>query len=189
MKRFGLAMLRIVVGALFMGHGLQKLKGWFGGAGLDASGESFEGMGLRPGRPHAAAAGIAETAGGGLLCTGLLTPLGASMVTGSMAVAVHKVHFKNGLWVSEGGFEYNLVLAAAAFALAAEGPGALSLDDALGIRIAGLPAAIAELGAALLGAAAVVNRPQLVEKAVPPASSNGFHAADPTVAAGATPAQ
>lgn len=186
MKRLGLATLRIVLGALFMGHGLQKLKGWFGGAGLDASGESFEGMGLRPGRQHAAAAGMAETVGGGLLCAGLLTPLGASMVTGSMAVAVHKVHFKNGLWVSEGGFEYNLVLSAAAFALAAEGPGALSLDEALGVRVAGLPAALAELAAALLGAAAVVSRPQLVEKATAPVSSNGFQATDATVT---TPAQ
>lgn len=159
--RLALAMLRMVVGTLFVGHGLQKLAGWFGGHGLKATGESFEQMGLTPGQPHAAAAGVAETAGGALLCAGLLTPLGASMVTGSMAVAVHKVHGKNGLWVEDGGFEYNLLLAAVAFALAAEGPGALSLDERLRTGRTGLPVALAELAAALAGAALVVNRPRL----------------------------
>lgn len=183
--RIGLAALRIVVGTLFMGHGLQKLKGWFGGHGLKATGESFESMGLRPGRAHATAAGLAETVGGGLLCTGLLTPAGCSMVTGSMAVAIHKVHAKNGVWVSEGGFEYNLVLAAAAFALAAEGPGAISLDERLGLRLAGLPAALAELALALVGAAAVVARPQLEQRTSTPASSNGFERQASPSAAGA----
>jgi putative oxidoreductase len=178
--RLGLAALRIVVGTLFMGHGLQKLKGWFRGHGLEATAESFESMGLRPGRAHATAAGVAETVGGGLLCAGLLTPLGSSMVTGSMAVAIHKVHAKNGMWVSEGGFEYNLVLATAAFALAAAGPGAMSLDERLGVRSSGLPAAVADL--ALLGTAAVVGRPQIEERAGTPTSSNGSESA-----AGATP--
>ncbi len=175
--RIGLTALRIVVGTLFMGHGLQKLKGWFGGQGLKATAESFENMGLHPGQPHAMAAGLAETVGGGLLFAGLLTPLGASMVSGSMAVAVHKVHAKNGIWVTEGGFEYNLVLATAAFALAAEGPGAMSLDERLGIRLSGLPAAAGELAAALLGAAAVVNRPQLQRQPSAPAANNGYEPA------------
>jgi putative oxidoreductase len=163
--RLALAMLRTIVGTLFVGHGLQKLAGWFGGSGLKATGESFEQMGLTPGQPHAAAAGVAETAGGALLCAGLLTPLGASMVTGSMAVAIHKVHRKNGLWVGDGGFEYNLVLAAVAFTLAAEGPGALSLDERLGTGRTGIPVAVAELAVALAGAALVVSRPQLEGKA------------------------
>lgn len=171
--RLGLAALRIVVGGLFVGHGLQKLAGWFKGHGLEATGESFESMGLRPGRAHATAAGLAETVGGGLLFAGLLTPLGASMVSGSMAVAVWKVHAKNGVWVSEGGFEYNLVLASAAFALAAEGPGAMSLDERLGTRVAGVPAALGELSAALLGAAFVVKRPQLERPKGSAPASNG----------------
>jgi putative oxidoreductase len=184
--RLGIAVMRAIVGALFMGHGLQKLMGWFGGHGLEATGESFEGLGLRPGKPHAAAAGLAETAGGALLCAGFLTPLGASMVTGSMAVAVHKIHFKNGVWVSEGGFEYNLVLAAVAFACAADGPGALSLDERLGIKMSGPGFALAELGAALAGAAAVVNRPRLMPS--PPAmdaSHNGAQRPSGESAAGA----
>lgn len=184
--RLGLAMLRLTVGTLFVGHGLQKLAGWFGGEGLKATGESFEQMGLTPGRPHAAAAGAAETAGGALLCAGLLTPLGAAMVTGSMAVAIHKVHAKNGLWVGDGGFEYNLVLTATAFALTAEGPGALSLDERLGTARTGMPVALAELVAALAGAALVVNRPQLEGKvrhhetqAFAAATHNGAPASQP----------
>jgi putative oxidoreductase len=171
--RLGLAALRIVVGGLFVGHGLQKLKGWFKGDGIEATGESFESIGLRPGRAHATAAGVAETVGGGLLLTGLLTPIGASMVTGSMAVAISKIHGKNGVWVTENGFEYNLVLSTSAFALAAAGPGALSLDERLGTKISGLPVALAELAAALLGAAFVVKRPQLERPKSPPHASNG----------------
>lgn len=183
--RLGIALLRMVVGTLFVGHGLQKLAGWFGGDGLEKTGESFEGMGLHPGMAHAAAAGLSETVGGALLCAGLLTPLGASMVTGSMTVAIYKVHAKNGVWVGEGGFEYNLVLAAAAFAVAAEGPGALSLDERLGTARSGTAVALAELTGALLGAGAVLARPVLVKAAkssptVPTGMHNGSPAHQPT---------
>lgn len=168
--RLGMTLLRTVVGVLFIGHGLQKLAGWFGGSGLDATGEAFEGMGLRPGKPHAIAAGIAETAGGALLCAGLLTPLGSSMVTGSMAVAIHKVHGKNGPWVSEGGFEYNLVLATSAFAIAAAGPGAMSMDERLGIKASGPAFAFAELAAAIAAATAIVRRRPRDQQLQAPAS-------------------
>jgi putative oxidoreductase len=152
----GIALLRAVVGVLFMGHGLQKLKGWFGGYGLQATGQAFEGMGLRPGKVHATAAGTAETAGGALLAVGLLTPLAASLLTGTMAVAIHKVHAKNGPWATGGGYEYNLVLMAAAFAVVAAGPGRLSLDERLGLARAGGGVALAELGTGLLGAMAAL---------------------------------
>lgn len=182
----GLAALRTIVGALFVGHGLQKLKGWFKGAGLQATGESFEDLGLHPGRAHATAAGLAETVGGSMLVGGFLTPLGASMVTGSMAVAISKIHGKNGVWVSENGFEYNLVLAACAFTLAAEGPGALSLDERLGTKASGLPVALAELVTALFGAAVVVKRPQLQQPNGPPPHSNGSSPSSPPQPAAAS---
>jgi putative oxidoreductase len=178
--KLGITALRIIVGSLFTGHGLQKLTGAFKGHGLEATGKSFESMGLRPGRPHATAAAVSETAGGALLCAGLLTPFGASMVTGSMAVAIRKVHFKNGIWVTEGGFEYNLVLAAAAFAIVSEGPGPLSLDRALGLRLSGPGAAIVELAAALAGATLVVSRAERLEQAAQatpsPRGANGASA-------------
>src|SRR3954453_2154053 len=96
--KLGIAVLRTVVGVLFMGHGLQKLKGWFGGYGPDATGQAFDGMGLKPGKAHATAAGASETAGGALLPTGLLTPLAGSMLTGTMTVAIERVHLRNGPW-------------------------------------------------------------------------------------------
>jgi putative oxidoreductase len=154
--KLGVAVLRVVVGGLFMGHGLQKLAGWFGGHGLEATGESFEALGLRPGRVHATAAGAAETGGGALLAGGLFTPLGAALVSGTMLTAIRKVHWPNGPWVTGGGYEYNLVLLAAVLAITDLGPGKLSLDEALGIRRAGLGWALAQLGAGVAGSAAAI---------------------------------
>src|SRR3954469_13147009 len=150
--RFGIALLRAVVGALFMGHGLQKLAGWFGGHGLEATANAFEGMGLRPGKVHANAAGVDATASGALLLTGAATPLAAGMLTGTMGVAVHKVHLANGPWATNGGYEYNAVLVAALFAITAAGPGTAALDE----QHAGAGWAIAEFAAGLVGAAAVI---------------------------------
>lgn len=138
--RLGIALLRTVIGALFMGHGLQKLAGWFGGHGLAATGGAFEQMGLRPGKVHATVAGVAETAGGALLVAGKATPLGAMMLTGTMATAVEKVHLSKGVWAQDGGFEYHAVLVAAMFAIAAE---------------EGLGWAAAELAAGVAGGLAV----------------------------------
>jgi putative oxidoreductase len=152
----GLAALRFIVGGLFMGHGLQKLAGWFEGHGLRATGESFEAMGLRPGRAHATAAGLSETTGGALLAAGLLTSAGASLLSGTMITAIRKVHAPNGPWAAKGGYEYNLVMLAAVFAVTDLGPGKLSLDEALGIRRAGTRWAIAQLLAGALGSAAAV---------------------------------
>ena len=112
-------------------------------------------MGLTPGRKHAQAAGLSETVGGTLLALGALTPVASSMITGTMAVAIDKVHAKNGPWVTEGGFEYNLVLIAVVLALAAEGPGPFSIDEKLGIETSGPAAALAALALGVGGAAAV----------------------------------
>jgi uncharacterized membrane protein YphA (DoxX/SURF4 family) len=90
--QLGLALPRAIVGGLFIGHGLQTLTGWFGGYGLEGTGKGFEAMGLRPGRVHAAAAGASETAGGALIATGLLTPVAASLLSGTMVTAIRKVH-------------------------------------------------------------------------------------------------
>jgi putative oxidoreductase len=154
--QLGLALLRFVVGGLFMGHGLQKLAGWFGGGGLKATGEAFESMDLRPGVAHAAAAGAAETGGGALIAAGLATPLGASLLSGTMITAIRKVHAANGPWASKGGYEYNVVLMAVVFALADVGPGRLSLDQARGRRRAGLGWALGQLAAGALGSAAAI---------------------------------
>jgi putative oxidoreductase len=150
--RIGRLLLRLVVGGLFVGHGTQKLFGWFGGQGLDATAQGFEQIGLRPGRRNAIAAGAAEAGGGALLAIGLATPIASSVLTATMLTAIYRVHAKNGPWVTNGGYEYNLVLIAAALALAEVGPGQLSLDAARGEEHSGPGWALAALGAGVVGA-------------------------------------
>jgi putative oxidoreductase len=148
----------MTVGILFVGHGTQKLFGWFGGHGLDATTEGFEQMGLRPARANAIAAGVSEAGGGALLVAGLATPLAAAILTGTMLTAIRTVHGKNGPWITDGGYEYNAVLIAAVLALAETGPGPFSLDGATGRERSGprWAAFALALGAAgALGARAV----------------------------------
>jgi putative oxidoreductase len=156
--KIGMTVLRLVVGLLFVGHGMQKLAGWFGGGGIEGTAGGFESMGLKPGKDNAIAAGVSEAGGGALLAAGLATPLAATMITGAMSSAVYHVHAPNGPWVTKGGWEYNVVLIAVVLALAAEGPGELSLDHALGIEVSGPGVAAGALAAALLGTAAVSAR-------------------------------
>jgi putative oxidoreductase len=147
----GRAILRLTIGPLFIGHGTQKLLGWFGGPGLDGTGGFFEGLGLRPGRRHATLAGAAETAGGALVALGLLTPLAASMLSGVMVTAIRKVHGPKGVWNSGGGFEYNAVVIGALATLVELGPGRPSLDAALWPRLRGPAWALASIGAGAAG--------------------------------------
>jgi putative oxidoreductase len=142
---------RVVIGGLFVGHGTQKLKGWFGGPGLQGTEGMMESLEMHPPRRNAVVAGVTETVGGALLATGLATPLASSALIGTMITAIRKVHLAKGPWVTEGGYEYNVVLIAALLALAEEGPGDISLDNALGTERTGLAWA---LGALTLGAAA-----------------------------------
>ena len=146
-------MLRAVVGGYFVGHGTQKLFGWFGGHGLDATGSMFESLGLRPGKRHAIAAGAAEAGGGALLVAGAATPLAAAVLTSTMITAIQRVHLKNGPWVVNQGYEYNLVLIAAVLSLAETGPGSPSVDAARGSRMHGPKWAFLALLLGALGSA------------------------------------
>jgi putative oxidoreductase len=154
--RFGKVLLRMAVGGLFIGHGTQKLCGWFGGEGLDETAQSFESLGLRPGRRNAIAAGTVEAVSGALLAAGLWVPVAAAGLTATMLTAVRTVHLKNGTWNQNGGYEYHLVLMAALFALTDEGPGAFSLDAALGHERKGVAWAVTELAAGVAGSELVM---------------------------------
>jgi putative oxidoreductase len=145
-------LLRLLVGGLFIGHGTQKLLGWFGGQGLEATAQGFDYLGMRPGRRNAIAAGVAETGGGAALALGLATPVAASALTATMLTAINRVHLKNGPWATNGGYEYNLVLIAAVLAVVDMGPGTPSLDAALGIEASGSKWALAALAAGAGGA-------------------------------------
>ncbi|HEU0024937.1 MAG TPA: DoxX family membrane protein, partial [Thermoleophilaceae bacterium] len=115
----GLLALHVIPGALFMGHGAQKLFGLFGGHGIEGTGGFMETLGLRPGRVHATLAGGAELFGGLLLALGLLVPLAAAVLIATMVTASLTAHRAKGIWNENGGFELPLVFATIAFALAA----------------------------------------------------------------------
>jgi putative oxidoreductase len=150
--KIGRLLLRLAVGGFFVGHGTQKLFGWFGGNGLEATAQGFEGLGLRPGKRNAIAAGAAEAGGGALLAAGLATPLAASLLSATMMTAIETVHAKNGPWLSNGGYEYNVVLIAAALTLVEVGPGPLSLDAARAKERTGSKWALLSLLAGAVGA-------------------------------------
>ena len=146
----GRLVARALVGSLFVGHGTQKLMGWFGGPGLAGTDGMMESLDMRPARRNSLAAGVTETAGGAMVALGLATPLAAASLMGIMTTAIRKVHLANGPWASNGGYEYNLVLMAALLAIVDDGPGDLSLDAALGWQKHGAAWALGALG---LGAA------------------------------------
>jgi putative oxidoreductase len=178
--KVGRLLLRLVLGGVFVGHGTQKLFGWFGGHGLEATAQGFEQMGMRPGRRNALAAGIAEAGGGTAIALGFATPLAASGLIATMLTAINRVHLKNGPWAANGGYEYNLILIAAVSLLVEAGPGRLSLDHALGIERSGPGWALAALAA---GAAGAVGAHLLAEASPAPSQPSGAgQAAQPPVA-------
>lgn len=155
----GILVLRTVVGLTLAAHGSQKLFGWFGGYGLAGTGSFLEKLGFRPGRVQAVLSGLAETGGGLLLAAGLATPLAAAAIVAVMFVAVVSVSLAKGFFAQNGGYEYPLVLAASAVAVAFAGPGALSLDSALGLFGSGAGWGFASLATGLLlGAGPLVLR-------------------------------
>ncbi len=152
---FGLLVLRLVIGALFIGHGTQKLFGWFGGYGVEGTGGFMESLGYRPGKHFAVLGGAAEAGGGLLLFLGLLTPLAAALLIAMMINAIFAVHLENGVWAQNNGYEFPLVLAVAAGAIALADGGAAAVDSGIGLHLGGLVAWIGILVGVIGGAVAV----------------------------------
>ncbi len=158
----GILLLRVTVGLTLAAHGAQKLFGWFGSPGLDAIGQGMEMLGFRPGRRHALMAGVVEFGAGALLTLGLATPAGAALGASVMLVAAVTAHVKNGFFLSGGGYEYTLVLGAAALSIAFIGAGAVSIDALLGYSFGGVSWGVAALLTTLAGAGI-----QLAQRRVP----------------------
>jgi putative oxidoreductase len=162
----GLLLIRVVLGAIMVAHGAQKLFGWFGGPGLAGTGGWLESMGFKPARVHASVVGLAEFGGGALLVLGLLTPLGAAAVAGVMFVAIATVHWTNGFFNARGGYEFNLLIAATAIALAITGPGEISIDHLAGWTLAGPAWGLGAFGisAAAAGSVLALRKPRSEEE-------------------------
>jgi putative oxidoreductase len=172
----GRLLARLTIGGLFVGHGTQKLFGWFGGPGPEGTAQMMDKLELRPARRQALAAGLSETVGGGLLALGALTPAASALLSGTMFTAIRKVHFPKGLWNTGGGYEYNLTLIAALAAIVECGPGSLSVDHALGIERRGSGWALAAVAAGALGSAVAIEAGAQEEQPgqTQPAHTNGW---------------
>ena len=151
----GLLLLRIVIGLLLIGHGTQKLFGWFGGGGLSGTAWFFRSVGYWPPRLMARFVVVAEVVGGAALVVGFATPLAAAAVIGTMLNAA-VLHRRNGLWAAAGGYEYPLVLATVAATLGFTGAGAVSLDAWLGLIDAGIETGLFGVVLGLLTGSAVL---------------------------------
>ena len=128
--------LRVGAGVIFMAHGAQKLFGWFGGYGLEGTGGWMESIGLAPGYLMALMAGSAEFFGGLLLVLGLLVRPSAAVLAITMLVAIFAVHFENGLFMANNGYEFGLSLLVISAALAIRGAGSYSVDRIIQQRLA-----------------------------------------------------
>lgn len=123
--------LRIPVGIIFAAHGAQKLFGWFGGHGLEGTGQWMASIGLAPGYLMALLAGSAEFFGGVALLLGLLVRPAAAVLAFAMLVAIFSVHIAHGLFISNNGYEFALALLAVSVSLMFSGAGRASIDAAL----------------------------------------------------------
>lgn len=148
----GLLLLRIAVGSIMAAHGAQKLFGWWGGPGISGTAGMCSSLAYRAPLLMACGLGVAEFGGGLALATGFLTPLGALAVTVVMLNAIYVIHWPKGFFNGNGGYEFNLLIAASAVALAAIGPGRFSIDRAIGWddNISGVWWGVGVAGAAIL---------------------------------------
>lgn len=127
-------LLRITIGAFLMPHGAQKLFGWFGGYGLEATGQFFQTqLGFSNGYLAALGAGSVEFFGGLFLALGLLTRPAAAAITVMLLVA-STVHFGAGFFWTDSGWEYPILWAIAALTFVARGGGAYSLDRRFNLK-------------------------------------------------------
>ena len=155
-RDLGLLALRLTAGLLMAGHGAQKLFGWWHGPDFDVMVNGFAQAGYSPATFFATLASASEVVGGLSLALGLLTPLGSAAVIGVMFNAVVAVHWHNGVWAANGGYELPLVLGIVAATLGFTGPGRLSLDRGWRWSAGGAVSGLVSLGLGLAGALVVL---------------------------------
>jgi putative oxidoreductase len=132
---FAVLVLRVVLGLFMIGHGSQKLLGWFGGSGLTATTKMMGKQGFKPGWLWALLGSLGEFGGGILLVLGLLTPLGAIATFAAMLMATVKFHGSKGFFAQKGGYEYPLLLLILSLVVGLTGPGSFALDTLIGFAL------------------------------------------------------
>lgn len=149
------ALLRVVVGLTLVAHGYNHL---WGRGGLAGTARWFGSLGLRPPKLHAVLSGAGELAAGAALAIGLLTPLAAAFVVGTMVTAGITAHRRNGFFVFKEGYEYVLMIGVVCAVIGLLGPGAASVDRLLGIdaALAGVVGLTLTVGLGVLGAAVLL---------------------------------
>jgi putative oxidoreductase len=178
---YGLLLIRVVVGLTLAAHGVQKVPGWLGGYGPKGTAGFFASVGFRQPLVLAVLAGLLEAGGGLAFAAGFLTPAAALAIVIVMLMAIGSVHLRNGFFVSNGGYEFNLTLIAAVTGVAAIGPGRFALDRAIGwddnlsglwwgVGVLGVGLAIALLNFALLWTKPAPAEPQVIADEAPVAT-------------------
>ena len=120
--------VRVALGGIFLVHGAQKVFPLWGGRGLSGWTSGAAPFNLQPAWAWLMAAAFAELIGGFLVLLGFFTRVGALMIASVMGVAMAGVHWRNGFFLTQGGFEYTLALLAMALTLVIAGAGNGSID-------------------------------------------------------------
>jgi putative oxidoreductase len=144
-------LLRLVVGLTMVAHGYNHL---WGPGGVNGTARWFASLGMRPATLHAVLSGAGELLAGAALALGLLTPLAAAFIVGTMAVAAVTAHRRNGFFVFKDGCEYVLMIAVVCAVIGLLGPGTASVDRLLGIdhALSGAAGLAITVGLGLIGA-------------------------------------
>jgi len=124
---FSLLPIRIGLGWIFIAHGGQKLFGWWGGHGLHGFAGSLESMGMKPAMFWAVFAAVQELVGGLMVLFGVYARWGALFLIGVMIFAIALVHGKNGFFLMNRGYEYNVALIAMSICILFKGSGPYSI--------------------------------------------------------------
>jgi len=125
--------LRVLLGIVFIPHGMQKLLGFSGVMQMFTAQLGIPTL-------FAFLAIMTEILGPVGLITGLLTRVTALAIGVEMAVAVYMIHWQNGFFMNwfgnqKGeGFEYHILVIAIAVVLMIRGGGKWSIDRALSSR-------------------------------------------------------
>ncbi len=168
-SNLGLLAARAIIGAGIFSHGAQKGLGWFGGPGPAGAGQFMASLGFKPGESYARAAYTNEMVAGALILTGALGPVGPALLISTMVVAARSVHWPNGFFAQNGGYELSAVYSAGAAALGSSGYGSIAIDHLLGIDNVfakpGRPMWVLVLGVA--GAIAVLSQREVAESSAP----------------------